>query len=103
MGKDYTIISPLGDRVGFGTFETFWPVDKYADVQDAYNNKDCVVVNFVQDSGGKIWFHFQDLSEPGHQVYYSLLVQNFSSHFGIDTRDDNAACNIYIDKFKNKK
>jgi len=100
--SDFTIIAPLGDRVGFGTFETFWDTKKYDHVEVAYVNCDCVVVDFVKDKGGKIWFHFTDLAEPEHEVFYSLLVQKFNPDLGIDTRDDNAAVNIYNKKFKNK-
>lgn len=102
MKGRFTIIAPLGDRIGYGTFETFWNIELYRDVDEAYAKSDCVVVNFVQDKGGKMWFHFNDLAEPEHQVYYSLLVQEFNPDLGIDTRDDNAAVNIYNKKFKNK-
>lgn len=103
MIGEYKVIAPLGDRVGFGTFETFWATEKYPTVEDAFNNKDCVVVNFVQDNEGKIWFHFTDLAEPEHQLFYRLIIQHFDPKLGIDTRDDNAACNLYNMKFQNKK
>jgi|SRR6266850_2663976 len=88
--KTYTKIRPLGARPGLGTFESFWS-GKYKSLEEAIGANDLVVVDFVKDAEGTIYFELYHTKDPNAKRHYELEVQNFLPVFGVDTFDDDAA------------
>lgn len=84
----YTKIAPFGPREGFGTFDTFFDSEKYADNAAAWSANDLVIANFVTDKKGIIYFELYGTRNPDEKVYYRLNYQNFP--FGVDVGDDQA-------------
>lgn len=88
----YTKIALLGERKGIGTFETFFNTKKYTSVDDAIKANDCVVVDFVKDDTGIIYFEIKHSQKPDECKYHRLDIQR--PIFGIDALDDAACCRI---------
>lgn len=87
----YTKISPLGPRPGIGTFDCWWNTDRYKSVVEAVAANDLVVVDFVQDEKGIIYFELHHTKDPEAKRHYELEIQNFIPALGIDAFDDHAA------------
>lgn len=90
MEDKYKVISPLGERIGIGTYDTFYNTEKFESCIEAMINKDAVCVNFVQDQEGIIYFEYYNIKDPDSKKYLRLGCQHFP--FGIDTRDDWMIC-----------
>jgi hypothetical protein len=91
----YTIIAPLGKRIGRGTFDTLFDSEKYSSMEQADQAGDLVVINFVQDSEGIIYFEGYHTKHPDNKRYIRLQIQHFP--FGIDIFDDAAAIGMAED------
>lgn len=85
----YTKISPLGPRVGPGSFDCFFDSTRYATMQEALSAGDYVVVDFVEDDQQIIYFEFHHSITPEERHHLRLQIQHFP--FGIDMFDDQAA------------
>jgi hypothetical protein len=94
---EYKTISPLGDRRGLGTFDTFWDTDKYNSLEIAVAENDYVQINFVLNENNIIYLEFFHSKDPEKKIYYRLEFQGFLPFLGIDTRDDNKAIQIALD------
>ena len=90
----YTKISPLGPRIGIGTFDTINVKEKYPDMNDAIAAKECVVVDFVKDEEGVIYFCAYHAKHVEDKLYRKLSIQYFP--VGIDLFDDEAAMEMAI-------
>lgn len=88
----YTKIAPLGKRNSVGTFDDFYNDGKYNSMQEAWTAIDFVVVDFVQDEQGVIYFELYNKKAPEVKKYHRLRVQHFP--MGIDVFDDRAAEDI---------
>ena len=87
----YTKISPLGPRKGSGTFDCWFDPDKYKTLEEAEQANDYVVVDFVKDEHGIIFFELYHTKDPGAKRHYELEIQHFLPFMGIDAFDDDAA------------
>lgn len=85
----YTKISPLGPRLGPGTFDCVFDTDKYVSVDSAVDANDFVKIDFVKNEEDIIFFEFSHSKLPNEKTYKRLQIQHFP--FGIDVFDDNAA------------
>lgn len=85
-------ISPLGKRNGAGTFDEFWDTDKYDSVEQASKKNDTVIIDFVKDESDIIYLEFYHTKNPDVKTHYKLMYQFFP--LGVDTRDDDNACEI---------
>lgn len=94
----YTVIAPLGERVGRGTFDTIYDNHKYKSVAKAIHNNDYVVVDFVQDGQGTIYFEAWYVKTPEAKAYQRLEIQHFP--FGIDMIDDQRGFELGINVLK---
>jgi len=94
----YEIISPLGPRNGDGTFDTFFDLEKYKNQDEAKSSNDLVVINFVKNEGGLIFFEGYHSKVPDRKLYRQLNYQHFP--FGIDISDDNLAQELADNLFK---
>lgn len=92
---ELSVISPLGPRTGPGTFDTFFDTVKYKTMEAALAAHDYVVVNFVANGFGTKSFEAYHSKEPHKKAYVELEIQHFP--FGIDMRDDQAACNLAVE------
>lgn len=90
---EYTVFAPLGDRPGKGTYDTFWD-NKYKDLAEGLAANDVVVIDFVKDVKGVIYFRFYNTRRSDEKEYYRLGWQNFIPALGVDTRDDWKAIEI---------
>lgn len=81
----YTKIAPLGNRIGPGTYDCFWK-PAYRSMEEALAANDFIVVDFVTDENGIIYFEFYHINTPQIKKYHRLMFQHFP--FGVDTRDD---------------
>lgn len=97
--KEYTVISPLGKRSGYGTFETFFDTGRFRSIEEAKD--DCVVVDFVKNSSGRIFFHAYRKDDKSRFSLYELERQNFPA--GVDVADDNAACAMAENLFNTER
>lgn len=94
----YTKISPLGPREGKGTFDTFYDTKKYPKGQSqAEEANDAVIVDFVKDDDGIVYFEFYNTKAPEIKKYHQLEIQHFP--FGVDVFDDTSAINIATSMF----
>lgn len=85
----YTKISPLGPRRGPGTFDgVFGP--KYKTMEEAVAANDIVIIDFVKDENGIIYFQFYHMKDIAAKRYWQLQVQNFWAGV-VDVFDDEAA------------
>lgn len=84
----YEKISPLGKRSGLGTYETFFDAALYGQAQ-AIIAKKAVIVDFVKDEQGTIYFELYHAQAPEDKLYHRLMIQHFP--FGVDTRDDHSS------------
>lgn len=75
----------MGERKGFGTYETFYNHHKYTREQ-AYEAKCYTVVDFVQDENGIKYLQAYHAQFPKYVLREKMLIQHFP--FGIDQRDD---------------
>ena len=91
-GKPYEKIRPLPKRDGDGTYDQFWDMDKYDSLEKARKANDTVIIDFVKDEKGIIYFEFYHTKKPEEKTYYRLEWQHFP--FGVDTRDDNNATKL---------
>lgn len=85
--RTYTKISPLGERIGPGTFEFVFDTEKYK-MEEAIVANDGAIVDFVQDENGIIYFEAYDTKSPENKQHVRLQIQHFP--FGIDIMDDQA-------------
>lgn len=92
MALEYTKMYPLGKRSGLGSFETFYDIKKYIDYETAIKANDCVVIDFVSDENGIIYFSAFHTLNPSEIIYRKLNFQHFPC--GLDILDDNIACEI---------
>lgn len=90
MEDKHKVISPLGERIGIGTYDTFFNADKFESVEEAIANNDAVCVNFVKDEEGIIYFEYFNIKDPDTKKYLRLDFQFFP--LGVDTRDDWRIC-----------
>lgn len=90
----YTIVSPLGPRLGPSTFDTIFNTDKYSTHEEAFLAHDFVKIDFVKDADGIIYFELSHSKRPDVKVHQRLLIQHFP--FGIDMRDDHSAIAIAV-------
>lgn len=88
--KKFEKISPLGERKGPGTFDGFWDNTKYDTMQEALEANDMVVVDFIKDENGIIYFEFYHIAEPNKKEIQMLQIQHFPA--GVDIMDDQMAC-----------
>lgn len=89
---NYEKISPLGQREGLGTFDTVYNEVKYPDKEKAFEEKECVVIDFVKGEDGIIYFEFYHMKEPKIKKHHRLDIQYFP--VGIDMFDDQNAMEI---------
>lgn len=85
-----TKISPLSNRPGLGTYETFFDKTKYQSLQQALYHKDVAIVDFVKDEYGTIYFEAYTMERPDYRLHHKLNFQQFP--FGVDYSDDVEAC-----------
>jgi len=84
---EYTKISPLGPRVGPGTFDFVFDTEKYK-MDQAIIANDGIIVDFVKGNDGILYFDAYDTKQPDIHEYLRLQIQHFP--FGIDMMDDAA-------------
>lgn len=96
----FVIISPFGPKAGYGTYETFYDVDKYSSIEEAKFYNDVAVVDFVRDEIGIIYFRVYSTLDPEKLFYHRLYVQLFP--FGVDYNDDVAVCNLIAELWGKK-
>lgn len=96
----FTKIYPLGPKPGFGTYETFYDSSKYQSLKQAKEYYDVVVVDFVKDEWGVIYFEVYSTMTPDIKKYHKLIVQQFP--FGVDYNDDVEVCNLVAYVMKKK-
>jgi len=89
---EYKIIAPLGKKQSRGTFDDFYNTEKYASLQEAYNAKDYVEIDFVADKENVIYLEAKNIKNPANKLYHKLNYQHFP--VGIDVSDDNAGCDL---------
>ncbi len=89
----YTKISPLGPRRGPGTFDGVWNADRYKRMEDAIAANDLVVIDFVKDEKGIIYFELYHTKDPDAKRHYELEIQYFDKR-GVDVCDDDAALRL---------
>lgn len=89
---EYKKISPLGPRVGFGTFETLFDIDKYPTLEDATNANDYVILDFVIDERDLKHIECYHVRTPETKLYHRINYQHFP--FGLDAMDDHFACEL---------
>lgn len=85
----YTIISPLGTRKGYGTFDTFFNPASPLSFEELEQSGDYVVMNFVKDEDDIIWFEGFHYRDPANKKYHRLIVQHFPC--GVDGLDADAS------------
>lgn len=90
----YTTISPLGKRNGIGTFDDIYDTTKYSSHPEAMAANDLVIIDFVQDTYGKMYFQCYYSKEPAIVKILPLQIQNFIPALGVDGWDDQAAMNL---------
>lgn len=93
----YTKISPLGHRLGPGTFDAFFDTEKYVDLNEAEKANDVVIVDFVVGDDDLVYFQFHNSKNPAEKKYHRLNYQHFPC--GVDALDDNAAVEIAVSMF----
>lgn len=86
------VVSPLGPRQGAGSFETFFDAERFATIDLAISAQKAVVVDFIKDANGIIWFEAWHIKDPSTKKRRRLEVQHFP--FGVDVFDDEAAVNL---------
>lgn len=91
------IIAPFGKpQHGTGTFDCLYDTAKYHSINDAFKANDYVEGNFVDDEGIlKIELH--NTKNVENKKYHTLNFQNCP--FGLDTLDDNIACELAVTLF----
>lgn len=82
----YNIVSPLGVRKGFGTFETFFDKQVYSTKEEAEAKNDLVVVDFAADENNIVYFQAYHRTNPDVKKYQELSRQHFP--YGLDVWDD---------------
>ena len=95
----YTKIYPLGERLGLGSYDTFYDTEKYNNIEEAIKNNDCVIANFVSDENSIIYFEVMDSKYPDKAKYHCLNIQHFP--FGVDISDDES-CVELVNSFLNE-
>jgi len=90
----YRKISPLGTRLGFGTYDTFFDTSKYRSIAEAEEANDLVIVNFVINDENVIYFEVFSTRNENKKEYLRLQIQHFP--FGVDAGDDNAVAALAI-------
>lgn len=88
----YEKISPLGSRIGHGTFETIFDSEKYSNLKEAEENNDYVILDFVIDTDKIKHIECYHVRTPETKVYHRIGWQNFP--YGLDARDDFSACEL---------
>ncbi|MCK9209258.1 MAG: hypothetical protein M0P61_00340 [Ignavibacteriaceae bacterium] len=88
----YTKISLFGERKGVGTFETFFNTGKYKSIDEAIKINDYVIVDFVKDDKGIIYFEIKHSQRQNESIYHRLNIQR--PICGIDVSDDVVCCEI---------
>lgn len=89
---NYTIISPLPNRKGKGTFDVIFSKKKYSTLEEAEIADDYVVINLVEDENRVRYFEAYATKDPQHKRYRMLEIQDFP--FGIDMFDDMNAMDL---------
>lgn len=89
---NYTKISPLGPRVGPGTYDGLWDTEKYGSMEEAISANDIVVVDFAEDETGVKYFMLTYSNMPGRVILYRFRWQNIPG--GVDDRDDEVVIGI---------
>lgn len=98
----YKKIFPLGVRPGLGSYDTFWPEKEIKTLEDALaNSKQVIIIDFVKDEAGVIYFEAYDKNNPDEKKRMRLGWQHFP--FGVDTRDDQDCIILATSLFKNKQ
>lgn len=90
---EYRIIAPLGSRPGLGTFDTIFPngITK----EQAIDTHRAVIIDFVADPEGIIYFQAYHMLRPEDKRYHRLMIQHFP--FGVDIYDDSSAMRMAED------
>ena len=88
---EYKKISPLGPRVGPGTFDAIWN-QKYKNLEEAKKENDVVVLNFVLDEDDIVHIQIFNTKDPENKKYHRLIIQRFPA--GVDGQDDHLAMEI---------
>ena len=102
-GRIMTTIAPLGKRVGFGTYETFYDTGKYKTMEESFKANDAVAVDFVKDDKGVTYFKIYHIENTEHYELYRLQIQHFP--MGVDMFDDQWAAyyaNQFFKRWKTK-
>lgn len=94
---EYTKISPLGQRKGIGTYDTFYDLSLYKSIQEAIDKNDVIIVDFVKDSDNIIYFEIYKSSDTENKQYHCLNFQHFPC--GVDTLDDYLLTAIIEEKY----
>lgn len=97
---ELTKITPLGPRVGYGTYETFFDTVKYKSMEEAKIAYDVAIVDFVKDEYGTIYFQVYSSLNPDEIFTHRLNHQQFP--FGVDISDDREVCNLVAKIFGKK-
>lgn len=93
----YTKIFPLGKRPSKGSFDDFYDTKKFDSLKKSYDANDFVMVDFVKDEKGVIYFEFHHVKNPDEKKYHQLNYQHFPA--GVDVMDDTIACEIAVSMF----
>ena len=88
--SDFEKISPLGNRDGIGTFETFF-VDDIIIIADFLKHK----------KTNDIYFGIKEKNDTDYKKYHKLNFQKFP--FGVDVMDDSICCNLAEELLKEIK
>lgn len=91
----YKVISPLGPRVGPGTFDAVWEQTNYPTIEEAMKASDYAVINFVEDEDRIKYFEAYYIRTPEVKKYLRLEIQDFP--FGIDMIDDQNGFRLGVD------